>query len=388
MNEVATKEDDQEAKREADLIWCRSQVEKLPVYIRNQSLCDDILDRVLPKYIESYGTTTLTWSKIRKKFAKELNETEPVISYIVNLVAKAGNGETFTIVDLCSGFGIASMLLSDLLDSTRVDKIWLLDKQWPCYNIQNPEKHHITTAHILQRKDWPIPVKIRRIDLKKKREKDQLPKYVYGEHNRILFFGIHLCKKLSVHAINLFSDCPNAAALVLKPCCLPGSKLHHLYTRDGNHKRAPIVYNFSNGYSFRPLDLYENMTKSLSKENENSNDVSVGEAESVIEGEGTACSNVDRESSSTSQTSLGDDKSITGNCDDDDDDDDSSTGHQNIGKGRTSNARFSKWLDHLECGCLSGNCIVRRETIEIQRHHFQNQFLFCERISSMSANKQ
>mmetsp|Transcript_19719 Transcript_19719/g.35817 ORF Transcript_19719/g.35817 Transcript_19719/m.35817 type:complete len:90 (+) Transcript_19719:1562-1831(+) len=49
--------------------------------------------------------------------------------------------------------------------------------------------------------------------------------------------------------------------------------------------------------------------------------------------------------------------------------------------GCTHNARFSSWVDRLQCrGCTSKTCPVRRETIEIQRHYFQNESLFFERI--------
>ena len=32
---------------------------------------------------------------------------------------------------------------------------------------------------------------------------------------------VHLCGSLSIRAVELFNDHPNAALLLLKPCCLP-----------------------------------------------------------------------------------------------------------------------------------------------------------------------
>lgn len=325
---------------------CRSEIAKLPVYERNLPLCERVITTVLPAWAACYGEESPVWSKIRKKFAKEFNETEPAISFIMNQVDnnKADDGRPFVIVDVCSGFGIASMLLSEVLDASKVKCIWLLDKQWP----SNPhdaaaaraKPKHISTSHIMSRSSWPIPLRTRQVDMKRSRDKNQLPKYVYGDFSRVIFLGIHLCKKLAVHAINLFSSCDNASSLVLKPCCLPGTQVQHLYIR-----KKPIVYEFENGYSFRLVDL-------LSTGDNNNDD---------------------------NKTNVSDDEQVEAIPTRTDSDGDCGCDHSG---GYTDNVRFSQWVQHLECGCRSDTCRVRRETIQIQRHHFQNQFLFCERLAA------
>ena len=50
------------------------------------------------------------------------------------VVAAAPPGERFTIVDLCSGKGFLSMVLSELLPSERVERCVLVDKAWPPLN--------------------------------------------------------------------------------------------------------------------------------------------------------------------------------------------------------------------------------------------------------------
>lgn len=375
MEQAASRQDEQKRKRAMILGNLRSDIEGLPVYERNPSLCDCILEDILPLYFEAFDASV--WNKIRKRFAKELNETEPAISYILNLLADHRGDDhpsPFSIVDLCSGFGIASMLLSDLLKLKSIDQlvrnIYLLDKQWPG-DIYNPQPQHISTAHILQRKDrdrdknWPVPLITRKIDLKKPREKKQLPKYVYRK-NKIIFMGIHLCKKLSVHAINLFAECGDqAVALVLKPCCLPGgSREHHLYVRDINHKRVPIDYKFANGYSFRVVDLYRSCDDNGASSCD-ADKIEVQKKEDDVSSALQADDNISTSPDSDNEIGTQDNRDNHGG---------SSTG------GRTYNARFSEWLDHLECSCQSDSYTVWRDTVVVQKHHFQNQFLFCQRI--------
>ena len=43
-------------------------------------------------------------------------------------------GEKFTIIDLCSGFGFMSMFLAEMLPAEKVDRIVLVDKMWPMRN--------------------------------------------------------------------------------------------------------------------------------------------------------------------------------------------------------------------------------------------------------------
>lgn len=344
-------------KLERDIFSCRAEILKLPVYQRNRPLCKVVVTEVLPLWARCFSTSSPnTWNKIWKQLPKELNETEPAIVYILNQVQQTQSNEDeqtlcFTIVDICSGFGLASMLLSELLhisSTTNVKEIWLLDKLWPARNAPPSSQHRLSTAHISSSlRQWPIPLRIRKMDIKRKREQAQLPKYVYG-NTRIIFMGIHLCKKLAVHAINMFTTCETSFSLVLKPCCLPGGK--QLYCRNEQHEKEPISYEFENGYSFCPLELYQNNDE-------------CGKSE------------FDEHESNDKNVEVEQQAADAHNDNDDDHAHDSS-------QGGTTNARFSSWVQHLECGCKSDSCRVRRETTLIQPYHFQNEFLYCERIFS------
>lgn len=349
-----TKEILDEEKLERDICRVKLEISKLPVYLRNRPLCNRIVDGILPSWAHSFPPAT--WNKVLKKLPKEWNEAEPAIAYIMNQVANEEQEQKFTLVDVCSGFGIGSMLLSELLDSEKVQSIWLLDKAWPLYSERDsPSGNHISTAHIHTR-TWPIPLRIRKMDLKKKRQRNQLSQYIYG-NNRVIFLAIHLCKSLSIHAIHLFQECRNALSLVLKPCCLPGRQ--HLYVRNTNHERIPLQYEFPNGYSFELAELYSDETTSETDDDaEGTDNDNHGEGSDDIDDTGFMEPAQDEFSS----------RSIDNH------------------HSRTTNARFSSWVQHLERGCVCEHVEVTRETINVQSRHFQNQYLFCQRITTTTTS--
>ena len=341
------------------------ELQQTSVWERNNKLCLVLINEILPKWQRRYNHNTYcssnrnsnrnikndlsSWKKIKKRIVKEFNECEPFITYVLNKIQQDvkdiemsnksnenhennKNMYQYQIVDLCSGFGIQSMLLSELLNDYKeyiTAEIWLLDKAFPLVtrkqnsdNNNNNKKtnsntnsnHHISTNHITQYEDsWPIPLYIRKIDIKKSREIQQLFKYVFFDNDtnnanntednanananvnvntnvntnvNIILIGVHLCKSLSIHAIHLYEkllskhDAAAAAAsatttttnitttttttttnthtttssccLLLKPCCIPGNP----YNMNRNRNIQEYKYNFQNGYSFELLDVY------------------------------------------------------------------------------------------------------------------------------------
>lgn len=356
-----------------DMEWIETHLKKLSVWKRNPQLCETVLRKILPKWRQELSSTNELnnpWTKIRKRIVKELNESEPFIEAVQQMVENSDDDDTrpFTIVDLCSGFGIFSMLLSELLPTDRVDTIWLLDKQFPA-DWNQVGSQHISIQHFT-RKDWRIPLRIRKVDLKSGRELKQLDKYVFQD-SKLILVGIHLCKSLSVRAIQLYHSC-RPVALLLKPCCLPGKR--NLYAPIAG-KRRPIQYDFANGYSFRLLDLYHE--EEQQEHHVPDEETSDGEpiAESADAGCGCSTSNSEDDVAvdtlpprkvehSTADTTT---VEISNN----------NNPHQDS---NFTNERFSQWVQHLCNGCQSDRCHVRVKQVHIQSNHFQNQFIFCETI--------
>ncbi|KAL3935715.1 MAG: hypothetical protein SGBAC_008816 [Bacillariaceae sp.] len=185
------------------------------------------------KWRRRYHGNIPLWNRIFKKerVFKEAMESVPVIHEVDQwMIAK----QNVTIIDLCSGKGYLSMILSDYLDDpSRVKKCILVDKAWPLCHMM-PKPHHISWEHIYGdvMKDnpkfdyydsWPIPLVTSKQDLKQSITLRQLQdRYSASDQGPILILAIHLCGTLSTQAIKLFHMLPKAKAMILKPCCLPG----------------------------------------------------------------------------------------------------------------------------------------------------------------------
>lgn len=354
-----------------DLEWIENNLKKRPVWLRNPTLSQKVLHEILPRWRRELTSEALNspWGKIKKRIVKEFNEAEPFIEYVTDVMNK-NEDETFTVVDLCSGFGILSMLLSELLPKHRVDKIWMIDKSFPL-DFDKVESHHISVQHIVG-KEWPIPLRIRKVNLKKKREIRNLHKHALKDNGtKVIIIGVHLCKSLSVHAINLYQSCPHALALLLKPCCLPGSR--NLYVPvDG--KTRPLQYDFGNGYSFRPIDLYDGEPGEdgvVKAEIETSS----GDSVPIVAASGSATDGCNQNPNPRAVVPA---LSIPTELDESHEASTIMNPHQDK---NCTNERFSLWINHLCRGCESDHCQVRVEKITTQQHHFQNQFIFCETIA-------
>jgi len=205
------------------------------------------------KWRRRYHGNIPLWNRIFKKdrVFKEAMESVPVIHAVDQwMISK----ENVTIIDLCSGKGYLSMILSDYLDDpSRVKKCILVDKAWPLCHM-TPKPHHISWEHIYGDvgKDnknnppkfeyydsWPIPLVTSKQDLKQSITLRQLKdRYSSSDQGPILILAIHLCGTLSTQAIKLFHMLPKARALILKPCCLPGVfyQKRQEYFELGNYK--------------------------------------------------------------------------------------------------------------------------------------------------------
>lgn len=171
------------------------------------------------------------------RVVKELVEAAPVIDAVRSVVAQQqlAGGEKISIIDLCSGKGFLSMFLSEMLDPDKVERCFLVDKAWPPHDLEGEIKpHHISDAHIYGERpesadvpryynSWPVPLHTSKQDLKNKATVRKMGKHMFARcSGPVLILGVHLCGTLSLRAVDLFNNHPQAKMLVLKPCCLPG----------------------------------------------------------------------------------------------------------------------------------------------------------------------
>lgn len=185
------------------------------------------------KWRQRYRGNAPCWKRFFKpdRVIKEVVESVPVVDSVLDWMSRNSEDVKITILDLCSGKGYLSMLLSEILPQGRVEKILLIDKAWPLCHTK-PRQHHMNWEHIYGNKaeeiyyfdTWPISLVTSKQNLKQARTIQQLQErftFDANDNHRVLLLGVHLCGTLSIQAIQLYRGIPNAELLVLKPCCLP-----------------------------------------------------------------------------------------------------------------------------------------------------------------------
>ena len=218
-------------------------------------------------------------------------------------------------------------------------------------------------------------------NLKKGAEMRQLEKYVIGgADGPVIIAGIHLCGALAIKAVALFNrQRAKVSMLCLKPCCLPG-RIHAAReeawtlgttTIDAVDLYAPIVANASNAAAMTREQI---VAASRKKQHEDAHDKLEAEATVVVPAAAAA-------------------------------------GGGKVSGGQKQNVRFQRWGELLLAGvgeaeelaeaqgqarqqALLGqqqqgeqspggntNLLLRTElhNIDVQKHHFQNVFLFASR---------
>ena len=194
--------------------------------------------RVLEKWRASFPKSV--WIRVVKagRLAKELNECAPVIRHTLDKVAAmptpTAPERRANVVDLCSGFGYLGMFLAEMLDPAKVQRVILLDKQWPMFGMA-PQPHQINWDHVYGvddwKPDWPITLVTRKMDIKQAGQLRQMEEHVFQKYEGpFVILAVHLCGTLSVKAVEMFNDHDAAATLCLKPCCLP--EWSHTYTHE------------------------------------------------------------------------------------------------------------------------------------------------------------
>lgn len=420
-SEVATDRDTHDFDGMDPIDRMAAQLGRLPVAQRDPELVKACTSVILPKW--QHRLPGPAWKKVSKRVVKEINETSSVVRWVQSVVDECATAEhPATIVDLCSGFGILSMLLSEVLPPHLVERIVLVDKMFPCSNaapsVTDPkvapqpdsaktdaplvdggpsvdggaaekvataaakpaaadalhDDSHISTEH-LTTAGWPIKLGIRKVNIKKGRERRQLDKYVFARaQGPVIVLAVHLCKALSVHAVTLYNENVTVRAFALKPCCLPGKQMARA--------KIPIVWNFSNGYTFGPADLYREPLNTASPSTHDKLDG--GDAPPPFEEDGL--NHTEPFEMPIPETSFGNDDSadsipaLHGCC--------GHTGH--VGEGDTaplSNVRFSAWVQHLLNGCVGAGSPEKRVVdVEVQKYYFQNKIVLCRRDDTSLCN--
>ena len=228
------------------------EMHQLPVGKLHPELVKKAVE-IVKKWKRDFPLSVWTRTVKGDRVAKEFNESAPVIARMLKFVDEEfekpeREGERITVVDLCSGFGYLGMFLSEMLDAEKVRKIYLIDKEWPPFG-SKPKENRMSNEHIVGigtecgdeeggigswTPKYPIPLSIRKVDLKAYDSVQSMSIHVFGETRHlkspIVILGIHLCGTLSFKACEMFNANANAIKLILKPCCLPNWAIVHQYS--------------------------------------------------------------------------------------------------------------------------------------------------------------
>ena len=231
---VSTPSSDDEASFSA---WLSDRLASEPGAEEHAALYSDAADAVVRWRRRYRGNPRLWRSVMKERVIKEIVEAAPVLTAAREVVASATPNETFTVVDLCSGKGYLSMILSELLPSARVERCILVDKAWPPYDHEGPiAAHHISPEHIYGARGegadaaedtsyfdtWPIPLYTSKQDLKNRATLRGLRTRLFDRcSGPVLLLAVHLCGTLALRAVDLFNEHERVRLLALKPCCLP-----------------------------------------------------------------------------------------------------------------------------------------------------------------------
>jgi hypothetical protein len=153
-------------------------------------------------------------------FAEEVNSD---VDIDLSFSALRRRQSDLLFLDVCSGKGILSFLLTFLFPTAKVVMIDF-NAKIKRDHLSHPRFHQVSFVHV----DLYTPAASEYIERLLDEESMQ--------GRTVISFGLHLCGTLSTRLVELFNNQPRMDVLVLSPCCMPikrkgGDKLNELIRR-------------------------------------------------------------------------------------------------------------------------------------------------------------
>jgi 23S rRNA U2552 (ribose-2'-O)-methylase RlmE/FtsJ len=146
---------------------------------------------------------------------KEVSESWGVLTRLQALQVQLQlDPQRTTVVDLCSGSGLTSLIVGTLQPATTVlavDRI---------------------SAHMVPH--FGGNISYLRADIMKAAFLDELQRRIASDQE-VVVVGMHLCGLLSLRAVQCLLALPQARAVILAPCCLPGGRFSCAEFQEFNH---------------------------------------------------------------------------------------------------------------------------------------------------------
>jgi len=195
-------------------------------------LCNLIL-QVMKDWATQFGNDPMMKSIFNaNNIFREMDEYVVPLYHLIKYLESDITGESISLLDVASGKGYMSLLLSSLSVKLnilqRIKSITMIDKN------KNMNLNHLDHLKKEVHSQYaPIPIHFIQMDL----HKNTFQQYVLNDLAfKPVIIAIHPCKRLSSRCVNLFNNLP-IDALFLAPCCVPNPSKHAI--KCGNQKVIP-----------------------------------------------------------------------------------------------------------------------------------------------------
>lgn len=235
--------------RQIDEVEIKLMKSQLYEYSHYAKLIDCIIEYVIPFWnLKWRYCQELSGIINKRKITHEIEESVPVLHYVLKMINniidnndKENNKLSIPIIDLCSGKGILSMLIISFIKlvpqyqklSNYIKNIYLLDRNWDINYMEMEEmkarnqdytkkpKCAIKSSHLqLLSKEFNVKFTPIRTNIHNEKIIEFL-KEEFTENRKVLVMAIHLCRRLSARAIQIYNLSKTIHAFILAPCCLP-----------------------------------------------------------------------------------------------------------------------------------------------------------------------
>ena len=182
--------------------WAAEVAAKQPL---NEYLALMVQQQWFASMLQAPGAAKM-WKSNRKPLLKELSESYAVLERVKQQLSDGSDGGDLVLFDVCSGKGIAALMLSFALPGAIVVMVDA-NTEMDLSHLAGP-----MTAGQLRFYNLDIFT-------------PQLPQLVRQhviEGRKAVMVGTHLCGSLSPRLISVFRDCGEVDVVLLSPCCLKG----------------------------------------------------------------------------------------------------------------------------------------------------------------------
>ena len=245
MAQSATNKQKKSSRKTIDSVPAKLKQSEL--YKTYKDLIDDLIAYVLPFWNKKWRFHSAFKQIVnKKKLSHEIEESIVALHFVLAMLAQIAVSDapkqqqkSVSLIDLCSGKGILSLLLVSFIKlvpkyqhlCSCIDCIYLMDRNWDNLDYLEAEEMKEAKQDYAKRPKSPIKSDhlsiasmefgIELVPIRCNIHHTKVYDFITGLGKECILLSIHLCRRLSVRAIKLFNGIKSIFAFLLAPCCLP-----------------------------------------------------------------------------------------------------------------------------------------------------------------------